>query len=112
MLKLAALSPFREPVMSEKSFAVASVSVAIVWGTFFYPPSPQRSAPVDASAPISAEVTVERLRIDKGSLLPKVAPSHPVVQKTALNTKPGNQCVFDGVAVAAGCPSLHKLAGE
>lgn len=98
--------------MSEKSFAVASVSVAIVWGTFFYPPAPRQAVPVDASTPISADVSVERLRLDKGSLLPKAGVGRPVVQKTALNTKAGNECVFAGVAVPAGCPSLHKLAGD
>lgn len=97
--------------MSEKSFAVASVSVAIVWGTFFYPPTPHRAVPADASTPISAEVSVERLRADKGSLLP-LTPSHAVAQKTALNTKPGNACMFEGTTVPAACPSLHKLAGE
>lgn len=97
--------------MSEKSFAVASVSVAIVWGTFFYPPTPHRAVPADPSTPISAGISVERLRADKGSLLP-VTPSHPVVQKTALNTKPDNQCVFEGAVLPTACPSLHKLAGK
>jgi len=98
--------------MSEKSFAVASVSVAIVWGTFFYPPTPHRAVPADPSTPISAEVSVERLRADKGSLLPIAAASDAIIQKTALNTKPGKECVFEGTTVPAACPSLHKLAGE
>ena len=50
--------------MSEKSFAVASVSVAIVCGVFFYPPLPKHpskqvamTAAVDAnsSIPVAAK---------------------------------------------------------
>lgn len=96
--------------MSEKSFAVASVSVAIVWGTFFYPPMPRKAVPADASMPISAEVTVERLRADKGSLLP--APSRPATLKTALKTAAEPPCALTGTAALAGCASLHKLAGD
>lgn len=31
--------------MSEKSFAVGSVAVAVLWGAFFYPPPPPQRAP-------------------------------------------------------------------
>ena len=96
--------------MSEKSFAVASVSVAIVWGTFFYPPMPHKAIPADASTPISAGVTVERLRADKGSLLP--TPSRPAALKTALKTTAEHRCVLTTTPDITGCAPLHKLAGD
>jgi len=37
--------------MATTSFAVGSVSVAIVWGTFFYPPPPDRSLKRAIAAP-------------------------------------------------------------
>jgi hypothetical protein len=45
--------------MSEKSFAVGSVAVAVIWGAFFYPPPPpQRALPgIKASAAPAATAT-------------------------------------------------------
>ncbi len=36
--------------MSEKSFAICSIGVAVVWGTFFYPPPPTNAVTVAAPA--------------------------------------------------------------
>lgn len=45
--------------MATTSFAVGSVSVAIVWGTFFYPPPPDRSAKRATAAPEALVVQPE-----------------------------------------------------
>jgi hypothetical protein len=99
--------------MSEKSFAVASVSVAIVWGTFFYPPMPHKAQRTDANLPVSSGVSVDTLRAAKAPLQPGKAHLTPV----ALNTpQPGsglsNECAFSGGRSAAGCAPMHKLASE
>lgn len=39
--------------MSQKSFALVSVSTAIVWGAFFYPPPAQRAAPAVTAPAVS-----------------------------------------------------------
>lgn len=93
--------------MSEKSFAVASVSVAIVWGTFFYPPTQHKAEQSEAATPVSAAVSVERLRADKGALL--VSASRPVAIQSALKTEAVARCGFAG---NGGCTPLHKLAGD
>jgi len=41
--------------MATTSFAVGSVSVAIVWGTFFYPPPPERSVKRAIAVPAMVE---------------------------------------------------------
>lgn len=99
--------------MSEKSFAVASVSVAIVWGTFFYPPTPNNAQRVDANVPVSATVSVESLRAAKAP----VRAAKPHLSPVALNTAHqgvdlSNDCAFSGGRSAAGCAPLHKLASE
>ena len=38
--------------MSEKSFAIASISAAIICGTFFYPPPPAAVSAVPVSATV------------------------------------------------------------
>lgn len=98
--------------MSEKSFAVASVSVAIVWGTFFYPPMPQKASRTDVAAPVSADVSVERLRADKGSLLPAAPQLRPAALKTGLPAPLRNDCAFAGATPLPGCAPLQKLAGD
>jgi hypothetical protein len=99
--------------MSEKSFAVASVSVAVIWGTFFYPPMPHKTARVDANLPVSAGVSVDTLRADKGALRPANAPLRPVALNTALpDSTSRHDCAFTGAQRAANCPPLHKLAGD
>lgn len=100
--------------MSEKSFAVASVSVAIVWGTFFYPPTPSKTSGADIVAPVAAGVSVERLRLDKASLgpAPLSAPERPAAVKTALGSQSATDCTFAGTRIPAGCAPLHKLAGD
>lgn len=99
--------------MSEKSFAVASVSVAIVWGTFFYPPMPHRAHSTDANLPVSSGVSVESLRAAKAAPL---RPAKAHLTPVAMNTTPGgslsNDCAFSSGRSAAGCAPLHKLASE
>ncbi|MES2319862.1 MAG: hypothetical protein V4631_20475 [Pseudomonadota bacterium] len=100
--------------MSEKSFAVASVSVAIIWGTFFYPPT-RTAKQVDAPVAIAQDVSIDALRDDKGAsrapspLLPLVAMSTarttPKVQAAAT----AHECALTS---APGCAPLHKLAGD
>lgn len=41
--------------MATSSFAVGSVSVAIVWGTFFYPPPPERAGERATAVPSAVE---------------------------------------------------------
>jgi hypothetical protein len=99
--------------MSEKSFAVASVSVAIVWGTFFYPPMPHSAQRTDPNAPVSADVSVEGLRAAKAP----ARPANPHLSPVALNAAPSgsglnNDCVFSGGRSTAGCAPLHKLASD
>jgi hypothetical protein len=99
--------------MSEKSFAVASVSVAIVWGTFFYPPMPHRAHRTDANLPVASGVSVESLRAAKAPLLPAKAHLTPVA---LITPQPGsglsNDCAFSSGRSAAGCAPSHKLASE
>ena len=80
--------------MSEKSFAVVSVSVAIVWGTFFYPPTPRASKQsATATAPVVAK--------------PAARPA-PVVHTIAAN----NECAENALHAAPGCVPVHKLASD
>jgi hypothetical protein len=88
--------------MSEKSFAVASVSVAIIWGTFFYPPSAQ-SHRVEANTAVA------------GIASPR--PVDPQIPQVALNTGPrtvalNHGCALDVANATRTCAPLHKLAGE
>jgi len=99
--------------MSEKSFAVASVSVAIVWGTFFYPPMPHKAHRVDANLPVSSGISVDSLRAAKAPL----RPANPHLRPVALNTAlPGgglsSDCAFSSGGSAANCTPLHKLASD
>ena len=99
--------------MSEKSFAVASVSVAVIWGTFFYPPMPHKTTRADANLPVSSGVSIDTLRADKGSL----PPANPRLRPVALNAPlPAgglrHDCAFVGAQRAAGCAPLQKLAGD
>lgn len=103
--------------MSEKSFAVASISVAFVWGTFFYPPAPQVA---DATAAgVTLEQPAQRARssdmsreavklgltpasLDQASL----SPSAPDIHKASLQ-----DCTM-GAAPTDDCAPLPKLAGH
>ncbi|MES2018505.1 MAG: hypothetical protein V4484_18605 [Pseudomonadota bacterium] len=80
--------------MSEKSFAVASVSVAIVWGTFFYPPTPRAAKPAATEA---AAVVAK-----------PVARPAAVLHAIAAN----NNCILNAAHDAPGCAPLHKLASD
>jgi hypothetical protein len=102
--------------MSEKSFAVASISVAVVWGTFFYPPAPQHSA--ETVAPMTIEQPVERARAVRpainGSAL-ALSPaamkiSHDGAARPAIHTASLRNCPIG--AVLTDCAPLHKLAGD
>lgn len=99
--------------MSEKSFAVASVSVAIVWGTFFYPPMPHKVDRADANTPVSSSVSVDSLRAAKAPLRPANLHLGPVALNTALPADgSGRDCAFSSGGSAAGCAPLHKLASD
>ena len=97
--------------MSEKSFAVASVSVAIIWGTFFYPPTPRAAKHVDGA---QAEVTVAEPVADKAAQ--RAVPAPLVLLSAASNTPPrkatGNDCAIAHINGAANCAPLHKLASD
>ncbi len=98
--------------MSEKSFAVASVSVAVIWGTFFYPPSPHASKQQAPQSAFSQEDSSDALRADKGNL----RSAAPALLKTAGTAPPvaasKNACAFPGSGGAAICAPLQKLAGN
>jgi hypothetical protein len=65
--------------MATSSFAVGSVSVAIVWGTFFYPPPPQRVGERATAAPSAVEqpesVRREPVRLANHAM-PKLTPAN------------------------------------
>jgi hypothetical protein len=88
--------------MSEKSFAVASVSVAIIWGTFFYPPSAQ-SRRVEANAAVAGKASAR--------------PADHQIRPIALNSAPRSAALHTGCAPdvardAPSCAPLHKLASD
>lgn len=64
--------------MSEKSFAVASVSVAIVWGTFFYPPAPHQSGANELRPAITDSDSAPPARVQHAAVV--LAPAKPGVQ--------------------------------
>ncbi len=97
--------------MSEKSFAVASVSVAFVWGTFFYPPAASDVARLDAG-PAASQV------IERGA-----APSSLALRPVALGNAGNARMAPDihraileecplGAPASAACAPLHKIAGH
>lgn len=103
--------------MSEKTFAVASISVAFVWGTFFYPPAPQNAGQTDAI--VTLEQTVEPAPSSHpalGATKPGLAPaslkqaslsrSAPDIHRASLQ-----ECTI-GAAPAYDCAPLPKLAGH
>jgi len=103
--------------MSEKTFAVASISVAFVWGTFFYPPAPQNPTQSDLS--ITVEQAVERapsphpaLNANKPALAPtslkqaSLSRSAPDIHRANLQ-----DCTM-GAAPTDDCAPLPKLAGH
>jgi hypothetical protein len=81
--------------MSEKSFAVASVSVAIVWGAFFYPPAPRlpgsdeaRPAPIEAAS----ELPLRPEGLSRHAVLTP-APAHNAHPSSDKhNSEPKNDC--------------------
>lgn len=98
--------------MSEKSFAVASVSVAFVWGTFFYPPAASNVERIDAD-------------VVTGQPLERSAPGtpelglRPVALTNAGNTRAApdihpsslEECAL-GAPAGDACAPLHKIAGH
>ena len=110
ILKSAAFIHDEEAVMSEKSFAVASVSVAIIWGTFFYPPMPRaakHAAAVQNLAEPGAEQSSQKSARPAGPLVLLSAASH-----TAAGKATGNDCAIARIHGAADCAPLHKLASD
>ena len=107
--------------MSEKSFAVASISVAFVWGTFFYPPAPQDSNRVESTISTSAADGQSGER--QGRELPSLGSAALRDAPVALNTSGPSRSAPDihnaslqecaiGAAVTKICTPLHKLAGH
>jgi hypothetical protein len=77
--------------MATASFAVGSVSVAIVWGTFFYPPPAQHA--LSASAVVSqtqraAPVIATPQEAPKVAPLPKQHPSLALNGQSLAISKP------------------------
>lgn len=68
--------------MSQQSFAAVSVSTAIAWGVFFYPPP----APAPAAAPAAAPTVVTAAPV---AAVPQQAPLHAAakaeLEATSLN---------------------------
>ena len=110
ILKSAALIPDEEAVMSEKSFAVASVSVAIIWGTFFYPPMPR------AAKHAAAVQTLAEPGADHSARKPARTAAPLVLLSAASNSSAGkatgNDCAIARIHGSANCVPLHKLASD
>lgn len=77
--------------MATTSFAVGSVAVAIVWGTFFYPPPAQHadSAPaVSAPTRVAAPLVNAPVAPPKAALLPVQPPALVLAGQTLAVSKP------------------------
>ena len=95
--------------MSEKSFAAASVSVAIIWGTFFYPPmprAPKHAAVVQTLAEPGADQTAQKPERTAAPVLPSAASNSSAGKAT------GNDCAIARIHGSANCVPLHKLASD
>ena len=96
--------------MSEKSFAVASVSVAIIWGTFFYPPMPR------AARHAAAVQTLAEPGADQTAHKPERTASPLALLSGASNTSAGkatgNDCAIARIHGSADCAPLHKLGSD
>lgn len=94
--------------MSEKSFAVASVSVAIIWGTFFYPPTPH-AAQADTPAIVApAEPVAAAPRAPGPLVMLKTATAAPEAQATPSRSR----CAIARINGMDNCAPLHELAGD
>jgi hypothetical protein len=80
--------------MSEKSFAVASVSVAIVWGTFFYPPAPRPAGSDDARPAIT---TTDSDRVEHARSAPPPLVLIPVAAKQTMHNVDKKMACAPGV---------------
>lgn len=105
--------------MSEKSFAAASISVAFVWGTFFYPPAPHQSNRVEAVITATAGQPAERTPQQRSSVDVATLGLSPVALNTSGLSQPApdihnaslRECAI-GAPVNDHCTPMHKLAGH
>jgi hypothetical protein len=94
--------------MSEKSFAVASVSVAIIWGTFFYPPTPHVAQTGTPAAAAPAEPVAVVTRAPGPLVMLKTAGSTPAAQANPSHSR----CAIARINGMDNCAPLHELAGD
>ena len=98
--------------MSEKSFALASVSVAIIWGTFFYPPT-RTAQQVDTPVPVTQDMSNDGPRDDQGSSRPPGSLLPLAAMNTSRTTAPTKASHLEcALAGTPGCAPPHKLAGH
>lgn len=98
--------------MSEKSFAVASVSVAIIWGTFFYPPTPHMAKSADSAAAVVQAQPASGLRADvlTGHSAKVSSMARPAAAMHSMTSH--NDCALSATHGGPDCTPLPKLASD